>query len=230
VGTVVEEPGDAATVSIYGAPSQSGVLVRVQPPVCPADEGMPHVPCDIVLVIDVSGSMAAAAPIMSADDQGKTVREDAGLSVLDITKHAARTILESFDAQDRLGIVVFSNNGQVRPKRTSHDASGLTVPDHIQVLQELKPMTPENKQAAEQCIAGMNPQDTTNLWDGIAEGLNLFNKDPRTTGHVPALLVLTDGQPTRQVKIRSIPCNSDNSNQQSQIQRPAGRLCTSHQR
>lgn len=44
----------------------------------------------------------------------------------------------------------------------------------------------------------MRPQDMTNLWHGIRDGLNLFSDEegnPRPTGRVPALLVLTDGLP-----------------------------------
>ncbi len=107
--------GQDAEVSIHPFSSQDGVIVRVTPPRAPADASLAHVPCDIVLVIDVSGSMGLDAPVPT--NPGETV-ERTGLSVLDLVKHAARTILETLDEKDRLGIVTFSAQAKVR-SRTS---------------------------------------------------------------------------------------------------------------
>lgn len=87
-----------------------GVIVKVQPPKEPANRNLHHVPCDLVLSIDVSGSMDSRAPLPVTD--GET-QEDTGLSVLDLVKHAARTILETLDSKDRLGIVTFSAQTKV---------------------------------------------------------------------------------------------------------------------
>lgn len=100
-------------LTIHPLPSQEGVIVRIEPPQCPADGNLSHVPCDIVLVIDVSFSMSTAAPVVGVDDAGSVTREHAGYSVLDITKHAALTVLETLDARDRLGVVSFSTNAKV---------------------------------------------------------------------------------------------------------------------
>ena len=62
-------------------------------------------------------------------------------------------------------------------------------------------MTAENKATALKNIESMEPDDVTNLWHGIRDGLELFKEDidedgePSSTGRVPALLVLTDGMP-----------------------------------
>lgn len=84
-----------------------GLIVKVQPPHNHPNPNLHHVPCDIVLVIDVSGSMSFDAPVPG---DGK---ERTGLSVLDLTKHAALTILETMDERDRLGIVTFGSEAKV---------------------------------------------------------------------------------------------------------------------
>lgn len=75
------------------------------------EDGLKRASCDIVLVIDVSGSMEAAAPLPDVEDEIE--RDSAGLSILDLTKHAARTILKTLDSKDRLGIVTFSDDAKV---------------------------------------------------------------------------------------------------------------------
>jgi hypothetical protein len=102
------------TLAIHPVASQDGVVVRVQPSKGPSDPNIPHVPCDIVLVIDVSGSMAATAPAPMSDANGNTSQENFGLSILDLTKHAARTIIDTLNEGDRLGIVTFETSTMVR--------------------------------------------------------------------------------------------------------------------
>ncbi|KAK0743020.1 ribosomal protein L13e-domain-containing protein [Schizothecium vesticola] len=134
---------------------------------------MKRTPCDIVLVIDVSGSMDEQAPV--PHEPGETV-EDNGLSVLDLTKHAAKTILETLDGNDRLGIVSFSMQAKV--------------------VQPLTTMTRAAKRATSKRIEEMKSEDATNLWAGILSGIKLFedvNDDLK--GNMPALMVLTDGMP-----------------------------------
>ena len=41
------------------------------------------------------------------------IKEHTGLSILDLTKHAARTIIETLNEGDRLGIVTFGFNAKV---------------------------------------------------------------------------------------------------------------------
>jgi hypothetical protein len=51
-------------------------------------------------------------PSRPGDGSGEE-EEEYGLSVLDLVKHAARTIIETLDARDRLGIVAFSTRTEV---------------------------------------------------------------------------------------------------------------------
>jgi hypothetical protein len=101
------------SLTIHPLESQDGVIVKVQPTASPSDPNISHVPCDIVLVIDVSGSMEWRAPAPINDENGNASKEDFGLSVLDLTKHAARTVLETLNEGDRLGIVTFSATARV---------------------------------------------------------------------------------------------------------------------
>lgn len=152
---------------VRAADGSPALLTTIVPPKKPINQTH-HVPCDIVLVIDVSGSMGASAPVPG---EGK---EASGLSVLDVVKHASLTIIETLDERDRLGIVTFASS--------------------VEVLQELEVMTDEKKDTARANIKSMVPKDATNLWHGILSGINLFNNSP-SNGKVPAIMVLTDGMP-----------------------------------
>lgn len=161
-----DETGNSVSMTLHPLPEMEGVIVSIQPP-----KGNGRTPCDIVLVIDVSGSMAAKAPSPQTA-AGET--EVNGLSVLDLTKHAARAIVETLDSYDRLGIVTFS--------------------DEVKIVQRLKPMTKSNKTAAWNNIKNIHADGLTNLWQGILKGRSLFDDEQRP-GSVPALMLLTDGAP-----------------------------------
>jgi len=118
-------PGPAtATVDIHPLPSHEGIIVKVSPPESPTRLKADHVPCDIVLVIDISGSMGVDAPVPTKPGE---VEERNGLSVLDLVKHASLTIVESLNENDRLGIVTFSSSAKVsRHKSRLGARTGLT--------------------------------------------------------------------------------------------------------
>jgi Mg-chelatase subunit ChlD len=113
------------------------------------------------------------APVPTQDP---TEKERNGLTVLDLTKHAALTTLESLDDNDCLGIVTFSDEGKI--------------------IQTLLPMTARNKGAARRHIEGLRPGGNTNLWHGILKGMDLFKNLQNLKG-VPAIMVLTDGVPNQ---------------------------------
>lgn len=133
-------------LELHPLPSGEGLIASVRPPQEPPTN-IDHVSCDIVLVIDVSGSMSAEAP---APTSNPSEMERNGLSVLDLVKHAARTILETLDDGDRLGLVTFSTEAEV--------------------VQTLLPMNEDNKRSAVQRIEGLEVDSMTNLWHGILEG------------------------------------------------------------
>lgn len=183
-------------VQVHPLPSKDGLLIKVQPPRDPSGGNLSPSPCDLVLAIDVSGSMRARAP---APEMAGVENEEYDLTVLDLVKHAARTILETLDAKDRLGIVTFASRSQVGAPPSVFYSHTLTLTQtYEQVLQPLMAMTPENKAKTLKKIDKMQPTNMTNLWHGVRDGLSLFQDQDDTQsagGSVRALLVLTDGMP-----------------------------------
>lgn len=164
------EVGDQFRIELHPLPEKDGILVSVIPPKQP-DSKENHVPCDIVLVIDVSGSMGCEAPVPTTSP---SERERNGLSVLDLVKHAARTIIETLDENDRLGLVTFSTDARV--------------------VQNLLPMTKKNKKEAWERVNHLQVESMTNLWHGVLNGIKLFDDDERKTT-AAAVMILTDGMP-----------------------------------
>lgn len=136
---------------------------------CPPLSTNDRAPCDIVCVIDTSGSMQTVASVQGPNGE----LEDNGLTVLDIVKHAVRTIIEVLQPNDRLGIVSYSSDANTPLPLTNMDASG--------------------KQRAHDSVAELRADGQTNIWAGLSSGLDLIQKfDPARMKHV---LLLTDGQP-----------------------------------
>lgn len=157
---------DSVALQLHPVPSRQSLIVKVAPPKMPV-AGIDHVPCDIVLVIDVSTSMEDDAPVPGE-------AERTGLSVLDLTKHAALTIIETLNDKDRLGIVSFSTKSTI--------------------VQTLTYMDIDKKEEARKKIKALDPNGSTNLWHGIHDGIRVFDES-LNNGNVRAMMVLTDGMP-----------------------------------
>ena len=82
-------------------------------------------------------------------------KESHRLSLLDIVKHAVRTVAHALTASDRLAVVVYATTARV--------------------LFPLKEMTDAGKAEAERLIATLNPEDTTNIWDGLIKAIEELN-------------------------------------------------------
>ncbi|PGH02577.1 hypothetical protein GX51_04604 [Blastomyces parvus] len=175
-------------VQLHPLPDTNSMILSVYPPLHPEKE-LRHVPCDIVLCIDVSYSMSSSAPLPTTDDSGK--REETGLSVLDLTKHAARTIIETLNDSDRLGVVGFSTDAKV--------------------IYNISNMNEDNKKAALKAVEALQPLASTNLWHGLKLSLEALEEVVPIPQNVQALYVLTDGMPNHMcprqgyvAKLRSI--------------------------
>jgi Mg-chelatase subunit ChlD len=141
------------------------LLISADPPL----EG-DRVPSDICCVIDISGSMNAEATLKSTDGDVEAY----GLSILDVVKHAMKTIIEVLGPDDRLSIVTFS------------DAATEELP--------LSEMTPTGKQSAITKLESFKPLTSTNLWAGLNLGLDIL-KTGKKANRLAALYILTDGEP-----------------------------------
>ncbi len=147
--------------------SYNGVykLITISPP-----KGIDRQSGDISAVVDISGSMGIEATIKN--DSGQN--ESHGLSILDITKHALRTIVYCLDSDDRFALISYSDSARVE--------------------YELNFMTPENKQEVLKCIDNLHTEGSTNLWDGLFKGMEELKKN-KGSGRNAGVFLLTDGQP-----------------------------------
>jgi hypothetical protein len=109
---------DDANLDSPSTPGTTDVLIRITPP--DSTDGF-RAPSDVVCVVDVSGSMAKSATIQAA--KGEPVEND-GLTVLDITKHAVRTIIHSLKPGDNFSLVSYSNSATTNLPLTSMDEDG----------------------------------------------------------------------------------------------------------
>jgi len=130
------------------------------------DNGNTRQPAFIICVLDVSHSMDDAA-VMHSDREGGF-----GLSLLDIVKHATRTVIESLSSLDTLAIVAYADTSQV-------------------ILPPTK-MIEANRANAWERVNALVTCGSTNLWDGIASALKLVLLEEVNMANV---IVLTDGQP-----------------------------------
>eukprot|EP01126_Amoeba_proteus_P056760 TRINITY_DN717_c0_g1_i1.p1 TRINITY_DN717_c0_g1~~TRINITY_DN717_c0_g1_i1.p1 ORF type:complete len:624 (-),score=111.90 TRINITY_DN717_c0_g1_i1:373-2145(-) len=167
VKPVVEEEKvkERSPLSLQIATNSAGIaLVSVVSP-----EGIQRTPANVVCIIDVSGSMAADATLK--DENGQL--ESFGLSVLDVVKHAVKTIIHTLDTKDRLALVCYSTQARV--------------------VLTLRAMDETGKNQARVALETLHPDGTTNLWDGLQKGLDLL-RGGGTQGNT-CVILLTDGQP-----------------------------------
>lgn len=140
------------------------VLVRITPPVATVRR-----PQDFIASVDVSGSMGQEQSIMSA--QG--VRESHGFSTLDIVKHALKVKVLMLTANDRFGLVAYHDDAQIR------------FP--------LSYMTPQAQKVALTTIEGLQPLNSTNIYDGLEKAFQCFGDEPIQEERIRSVLLYTDG-------------------------------------
>ena len=165
------KPGlSSATVSLEVTAHQqenqeSLVMVSVKP-----TDGADRAPCDICCVVDVSGSMGSEAK--TKNDQGDV--ESHGLTLLDIVKHAVKTVVMCMEPKDRMSLVVYDTN----PNK----------------IFGLKHMDKAGKDYALKETDELQPLSSTNLWGGLEMGLDVMRKESRKEAN-GSVFLLTDGLP-----------------------------------
>lgn len=127
-------------------------------------------PVDIVLCIDVSGSMGTEATLKG--DSGETIRN--GISVLSLTVAAAKTIIASLNEKDNISVVTYT--------------------DKAKTIIENMSCSEENKVSMGLQLDQLRPLNTTNLWSGINQSLDLLHSTSPECRQ-KAIFLLTDGVP-----------------------------------
>lgn len=141
------------------------VKITVVPP-----EGKKRITHDIICVMDISGSMAEEAMVRNKSG----VKEGDGLSYLDLLKHAAKTIILNLCEEDRFALISYSDDARVEF--------------------ELDYMTDEAKALSIKALEKLRPENSTNIWGGIFEALEMTKKYSNKKQH-QSILLLTDGEP-----------------------------------
>lgn len=151
------------------ADDTTGVVHLCITPAAGPEGPQQRAPIDIVCAIDVSGSMSTEAVVQNDRHE----KERHGLSVLDVVKHAVRTISQMLGPSDRMALVIFSTEAGVHLPLTLMDNAG--------------------KAAVVSALDRMYAHGRTNLWEGTRLAMEQL-KDGNG-GRNAAVLVLTDGQP-----------------------------------
>merc|ERR1719487_2887946 len=92
---------------------ENNIMVSVQVP-----QSHKRIPVDICCLVDISASMGTAA----VESDG-VVNKD-GLSILDIAKHALKTVVHSLSDGDRLALVAFDHRAETVLQATSMTKEG----------------------------------------------------------------------------------------------------------
>ena len=150
----------------------STLLISVIPPAGPVAAPEDRIPVDVVCVVDISGSMATTATVK--DEKGNT--ETDGLTLLDVVKHATRTVAGLLGPNDRLAVVTFSDNAAVAMPFTA--------------------MGEQGKKKLDTICDGITDLCSTNLWDGLVTAMDLLKtRTASDNARNGAIMLLTDGQP-----------------------------------
>ena len=163
---LTEAPHYEASLKTTSAKIQNSRYGLVQVSVSD-DQSSQHLSSEVVCVIDVSYSMDDAAT-MHGDSEGA-----AGLSLLDIVKHATKTVIETLTDTDKLAVVSYADSAKV-------------------VLPFMK-MTKENRAKATAAVESLQTRGSTNIWDGLLKAMDLIRNERYVKN--ANILLLTDGMP-----------------------------------
>lgn len=157
---------DKISIKSFVDSSESELMVSINMP-----EHEKRQPIDVLLCIDISGSMASDATLKSST--GENISH--GISVLSLTICATKTILHSLQEQDTISIVTYSTQSQILISNQSITESNV---EHIKQKLDL-----------------LKANGTTNLWSGIYTSLECL-KNFSSPDKNKVIMLLTDGLPS----------------------------------
>ena len=161
--TTTKISNEDTSLKITSKYNGSELLVSINPP-----NGVNRDPAEICIIIDTSGSMGTNVSIK--DESGSS--ETFNIDILDLVKHATKTIINVMESYDSLSVVAYSSSADI-------------------ILEKCQ-MTIEGKDKAIKLVDSLSPNGQTNLWDGLHKGLECISdvENKNTT-----IFLLTDGQP-----------------------------------
>lgn len=163
---------DVVSLSMISNIETKELMISIIPP-----DKTSRGPLDIVCVVDVSGSMGETASIQGVESSALT------LTLLDIVRHALKTIIVTLSENDRIALVTYSNEARIIFSLTFLNQAG--------------------RARANSLVDSLVPGGMTNLWDGLAKGLDILATDQlrvrsAQSGELlrnSAIFLLTDGIP-----------------------------------
>lgn len=168
-------PGLSGQLELEIAPSEdvgeNGGECKVAVSIKVAAGSSGRAPSDICCVVDISGSMGELATY----EQDGVTKSD-GLTILDIVKHAVKTVVHTLKDEDRFALVAFDES--------------------VDRVLSLTAMTEAGRAEAIKALDGLAPRGRTNIWGGVLEGMEALRSPAHAAkGRQASLLLLTDGLP-----------------------------------
>jgi len=129
----------------------------------------------LILVIDVSGSMAEKVSIADLESKGHRFTR------LDLVKHSIKTVIPMLDDNDYLCIILFT--------------------DTARVLLPITSMNNDGRNLANRLVDNIKAEYRTNLWDGLRLAINLINENKELCKDKNVFTVLlTDGISSKELE------------------------------
>ena len=149
------------SIAVYDSDTNS-TSIQITAPELPKNEN--RLPVEFIFCVDVSGSMGTAAIVKG--------EEDSGLSVLDLVKHAIKTLTKNMNEKDRVTLITYNNCADIKCHNIKMNNIGMNI--------------------IEAEIDKMVPGGSTNIWDGLFKSMESIDESNSN----PYIMLFTDGQPT----------------------------------
>lgn len=136
-------------------------------------------PLDLVVVLDISGSMSSTISNYYYDDKGLRMLDELEPSKtkMDAATEAIVALMDHLENDDRLGIVLFDDRSYLaKPLTKIGDTDMASIREHVLEL---------------------SPQGGTDLESGMIEADTLFDEIEDEKGRERRVIVLTDAMPNR---------------------------------